>query len=147
MKVIGSILVILALALSIWRFDLISFWSFFLGMGLGTAILLLLIPLKPKQKQEELLAIKEALAKTQDRLRTVEYQGMKDLQGVQLDLQKAQEKATYLEKRTLAYQELVEVHCANLERLKEEKEHLTALLIDKERKLSKEYFSSFNSPL
>lgn len=142
MKAAGIFGAVLSLALIFWKYDTLSLWSLGLGVALAAATFVFLSTLSvekapPPAPNDE----------WQNKFRALQNESNHSLEGLKQELQKFQQKLTRSEERCTSYQKLVDVHQSEIDKLQQEKQTLSTVVIEKDRKLNEAYLSKLEPDL
>ncbi len=131
MKGIGFVLLCITCGFVIVKYDMLSWWS----LGLGAAVALAFFAFLSAFKTEP-PAPPPTHNPWEDRFHELETHTALTVEGLNREIQKLQQKLIRSDERCLSYQNLVDVHQGEIDRLKGENRQLGEGLIQKERKIN-----------
>lgn len=129
MKGVGWILLFVTTGFVVWQWDALSF----LSLGLGAAVVLALFSLLLTIKTKEPVPLPNPW---EGRFRELDNQTALTIEELNQQTQKLQQKLTRSDERCLSYQNLVEVHQSEIDKLKADHHHLVESVIQKERQIN-----------
>lgn len=144
LKWIGAVLGVLTLVWIVLQRETIGWSSLMAGIAIASAIYVLLIP---QETKPQLQVPSEEKLHWQMKLEEAESKSAQTIDSMSRELQKVQQKAIRAEDRCLSYQNLVEVHQQEIEKLRGDNQNITQELVHKERKLNALHLSKMEPDL
>jgi chromosome segregation ATPase len=134
MKPAGIVSLLLVGCLIWWNFQQLSFLSIGIGIVLGSSFFLLIAPLKVKEVSLPDVTVVDHQWKI--RMELLEAEKGETIASLQKEMEKLEQKIVRANERCLSYQNLVNAHQEEIDKLTDEKKILSHDLISKDRKLS-----------
>lgn len=136
MKLLGLLLLCTTIGFVLLKYDALSLWSAGMGAAVASAGFTLLTAVKsPVQTPPSTpsLLIENSW---EFRYQELKQQTAEAKESFSHDMQKLQQKLMRAEERCQSYQKLVDVHQSEIEKLRNENQHLGESVIQKERKIN-----------
>jgi DNA repair exonuclease SbcCD ATPase subunit len=108
-----------------------SLWSLGIGIAVGCGLIATLFAFQTKTSPPS-----SDTAQWQHRLKEQETQSAHLIDQLNREIQKLQQKLVRTEDRCSSYQKLVDVHQAEIDKTRQERTHLSELVIQKDKKLA-----------
>ena len=144
LKWIAASLGVLTLVWIILQREHITWTSLMAGIAIASSLYILLLP---KESKPQLQVPSEEKLQWQMKLEEAEAKSAQTIDAMSRELQKVQQKAIRAEDRCLSYQNLVEVHQQEIEKLRGDNQNITQELVQKERKLNSFHLSKMEPDL
>ncbi len=144
LKWVAASMGVLTLVWIVLQREHITWTSIMAGIAIASSLYVLVSSKAPKP---QLQVPSEEKLQWQMKLEEAEAKSAQTIDSMSRELQKVQQKAIRSEDRCLSYQNLVEVHQQEIEKLRGDNQNITQELVLKERKLNSLHLSKLEPDL